>query len=185
MKVLVLGCGAVGTVSALKFAQEPSCEQLVVADAVPGRAQQLADRIGRPHVVALTLNAGDRHAQFRADLKQVAEDPRIAWIDVSAAIDGACYPLTDPVWASGLAQADPERPSPKLVSARFPKLFTPESYARVKRDFSRAHFQYLMAAELSGDYDYFLITAGDRILGDRFRHLASNTSFNRFRLGRA
>lgn len=66
MKVLVLGCGAVGTVSALKFAQEPSCEQLVVADAVPGRAQQLADRIGHPHVVALTLNAGDRHAVARA-----------------------------------------------------------------------------------------------------------------------
>ncbi len=66
MKVLVLGCGAVGTVSALRFAQEPSCEQLVIADAVPGRAQQLADRIGRPHVTALTLNAGDRVAVARA-----------------------------------------------------------------------------------------------------------------------
>ena len=59
MKVLVLGCGAVGTVSALKFAQEATCAQLIVADAVPGRARQLADRIGRPHVRALTLDAGD------------------------------------------------------------------------------------------------------------------------------
>jgi saccharopine dehydrogenase-like NADP-dependent oxidoreductase len=66
VKVLVLGCGAVGTVSALKFAQEAMCEQLVIADAVPGRAQQLADRIGRSHVRALTLNAGNRNAVARA-----------------------------------------------------------------------------------------------------------------------
>ncbi len=66
MKVLVLGCGAVGTVSALKFAQEAMCDQLIIADAVPGRAQQLADRIGRPHVRALTLDAGDRQALARA-----------------------------------------------------------------------------------------------------------------------
>ncbi|HEY7683038.1 MAG TPA: saccharopine dehydrogenase C-terminal domain-containing protein [Gemmatimonadales bacterium] len=66
MKVLVLGSGAVGTVSALKFAQEAMCEQLVIADAVPGRARQLADRIGRANVRALTLNAGDRNAVARA-----------------------------------------------------------------------------------------------------------------------
>ena len=66
MNVLVLGCGAVGTVSALKFAQETDVDQLVVADAVPGRAQQLADRIHRPHVRALTVNAGDRMALVAA-----------------------------------------------------------------------------------------------------------------------
>jgi saccharopine dehydrogenase-like NADP-dependent oxidoreductase len=66
VKVLVLGCGAVGTVSALKFEQDPLCQQLVIADALPGRAQQLADRIGNPRVRALTLNAGDRHSVARA-----------------------------------------------------------------------------------------------------------------------
>ncbi|MFT3989352.1 hypothetical protein [Aestuariivirga sp.] len=118
---------------------------------------------------------------YRRELIAVAHDPRISWIDISAAIDSACFPLTDPVAASGLAAAA----SPKLVSARFPKLFSPGSYKTLKRDFSRAHFQYLMAAEIAGDYDYFLITAGDKTLARRFRHLQSNTSFNRFRLGRA
>ena len=33
---------------------------------MPGRAQQLADRIGQPHVRALVLNAGDRTAVARA-----------------------------------------------------------------------------------------------------------------------
>ncbi len=118
---------------------------------------------------------------FRAELAAVAANPDIHWIDVSAAIDSACFPLTDPVAASGLAQTQRE-PSPKLVSARFPKLFTPLTYAKLRRQFSRAHFQYLMAAEIAGDYDYFLITAGDRTLADRFAHLKSVSNFTRFRL---
>jgi saccharopine dehydrogenase (NAD+, L-lysine-forming) len=66
VKVLVLGCGAVGTVSALKFAAEPLCQQLVIADALPGRAKQLADQIGSTQVRAITLDAGDRQAVARA-----------------------------------------------------------------------------------------------------------------------
>jgi len=57
MKVLVLGAGAVGTVSALRFARRPIFRQVVIADAVSGRAQALADRINDPRVRALTLDA--------------------------------------------------------------------------------------------------------------------------------
>ena len=57
MKVLVLGAGAVGTVSALRFARRPVFRQLVIADAVPGRAQALADRINDPRVRGITLDA--------------------------------------------------------------------------------------------------------------------------------
>jgi len=122
--------------------------------------------------------------RFRKELAQVAADPRVAWIDVSASIDGACFPLTDPLWGSGLAQPDPSAPKPKLLSARFHTLFRPETYASLKRDFRRSHFQYLMAAELPGDYDYFLITAGDQTLDARYSHLDSVTGFDRFRFGK-
>ena len=60
MKVLVLGAGAVGTVSALKFAQEAMVERLVIADAVSARASLLADRLHDPRVSAIGLNARDR-----------------------------------------------------------------------------------------------------------------------------
>lgn len=66
MKVLVLGAGAVGTVSALKFVQEAKLEQLVIADAVSTRAQQLADRLHDPRVRVLTLDAGDQPTLARA-----------------------------------------------------------------------------------------------------------------------
>ena len=62
MKVLVLGAGAVGTVSALKFAQDAMVEKLVIADAVSARASLLADRLNDPRVTAIGLDAGNRAA---------------------------------------------------------------------------------------------------------------------------
>jgi saccharopine dehydrogenase-like NADP-dependent oxidoreductase len=74
VKVLVLGAGAVGTVSALKFVQEAMLEKLVIADAVFARASLLANRIKDPRVTAIGLDAADRAAvvgalrQFRITL---------------------------------------------------------------------------------------------------------------------
>jgi saccharopine dehydrogenase-like NADP-dependent oxidoreductase len=66
VKVLVLGAGAVGTVSALKFAKEAMVQQLVIADAVPAKAQSLADRLNDPRASTMTLDAGDCAAVARA-----------------------------------------------------------------------------------------------------------------------
>lgn len=66
MKVLVLGAGAVGTVSALKFAKEAVLEKLVIADTVSARASLLADRLNHPRVSAISLDARDRAAVARA-----------------------------------------------------------------------------------------------------------------------
>lgn len=65
MKVLMLGAGAVGTVSALKFKQEAMLQQLIIADAKSARASLLADRLHDPRVSALGLDAGDRSALAR------------------------------------------------------------------------------------------------------------------------
>ena len=66
MKVLVLGAGAVGTVSALKFVQDAMLEQLVIADAVSARASLLADRLSDPRVSYRRLDARDRTAVANA-----------------------------------------------------------------------------------------------------------------------
>ena len=121
--------------------------------------------------------------QFRRDLLAISTSGQIDWIDVTSAIDGSCIPLTDPLALSNITRPEGARVQPKLVSARFNKLFSPSTYAAIRRNFLRTHFQYLMAAELAGDYDYFLITAGDTTLAERFQHLDSVTSFHRFRLG--
>ncbi len=66
MKALMLGAGAVGTVSALKFVQDAMLEQLVIADAVSARASLLADRLSDPRVSFRRLDAGDRAAVAKA-----------------------------------------------------------------------------------------------------------------------
>jgi saccharopine dehydrogenase (NAD+, L-lysine-forming) len=66
VKVLVLGAGAVGTVSALKFVQDAMLEQLVIADAVSARASLLADRLCDPRVSYRRLDARDRTAVANA-----------------------------------------------------------------------------------------------------------------------
>jgi saccharopine dehydrogenase-like NADP-dependent oxidoreductase len=61
----MLGAGAVGTVSALKFVQEAMLEKLVIADAMSARASLLADRLDDNRVSALCLDAGDQAAVAR------------------------------------------------------------------------------------------------------------------------
>ena len=85
---------------------------------------------------------------LRRDLRIVAVERAISWIDMSSPIDGASLPLTDPVAASRLTQPYADEPRPKLLSPRFHALFTPQGYAEVKRNFKRAHLQYMMASEL-------------------------------------
>jgi saccharopine dehydrogenase-like NADP-dependent oxidoreductase len=65
VKALVLGAGAVGTVSALKFVQEAMLEKLVIADAVSARASLLADRLDDHRVSARCIDAADRAALAR------------------------------------------------------------------------------------------------------------------------
>jgi saccharopine dehydrogenase-like NADP-dependent oxidoreductase len=106
---MVLGCGAVGTVSALKFAQEATVQQLIVADAHPGRADQLAARIGSPKVRALTLNAGDRNAvaqairDTRTTILLNAALPATNLVVMRACLDGGCDYID---MASGGAEND-------------------------------------------------------------------------------
>jgi saccharopine dehydrogenase-like NADP-dependent oxidoreductase len=125
VNVLVLGAGAVGTVSALKFAQHPMVTGLVIADAVPGRAQLLADRIGSPRVSALTLNAGNRSELARAiretgtNILLNAALPATNLVVMRACLDGGCDYID---MASGGAAMDalPKLPtsSPSTRSSR-------------------------------------------------------------------
>src|SRR6478609_4470030 len=62
----MLGAGAVGTVSALKFVQDAMLEKLVIADAVSARASLLADLLSDSRVSSRRLDAGDRAALVSA-----------------------------------------------------------------------------------------------------------------------
>src|SRR6476646_11695738 len=62
----MLGAGAVGTVSALKFVQDAMVEQLFIADAGSAGASFLAAGLSDPRVSSRRLDAGDRAALVSA-----------------------------------------------------------------------------------------------------------------------
>ncbi|MEO7392687.1 MAG: hypothetical protein ABIU58_10960 [Ramlibacter sp.] len=61
----------------------------------------------------------------------------------TAPTDPLCYALVNPFTACGLPA--PSHPGYRLKSARFDRMFRPEDYAQVRRDYFRIHFQYLMS----------------------------------------
>jgi hypothetical protein len=115
---------------------------------------------------------------FRRELGVLARTADIDWIDVTSPADYCAMALVDPVAVAGQADgALPDRP--KLLSPRFAALFSAKRYAAIKSDPFRMHFQYIMASELPGDYDYFAITAGAQTLGARFAAQRSVTGYRR------
>lgn len=158
----------------------------IMAVSVLARALQLdPDLASRgPRISLLTLGQCipilsflPKAQRFRGELARVAAADAIDWVDVTAPTDGACFALVDPVAATGIVRPPGAQPRPKLLSARYATLFTPQTYAAMRRDWYRHHFQYLMAGEKAGDYDFFAITAGNQTLGERFRATASVTNF--------
>lgn len=111
--------------------------------------------------------------QFREDLSLLGQTDWLDWIDFSAPPDGSCFALSDPM---ALTVGEPVK-SPKLLSPKFAAMFDPLRYRSLRKDKFRIHFQYLMSHERAVDYDFFLITAGDRTLQERFAHVQSVTSF--------
>ena len=97
---------------------------------------------------------------FRAELERLARAESLPWIDVSGPTDPLGFYNVDPIAEAGILGAPPGRP--RLVTARFFRMFHFDTYRRLRRDKLRLHFQYLMASELPAEYDYFRITAGPR-----------------------
>lgn len=118
---------------------------------------------------------------FRAQLQKISLDSSISWVDFSAPADGCCFAFVDAIAATvpiderGLC-------TPTLLSPRFQTLFSHAQYRALCRNRFDLHFQYIKAAPLAGDYDYFSITAGGSTLNERFASQHSVRDFTKFRL---
>lgn len=115
-----------------------------------------------------------RAGGLRRDLRDLAACDRIAWVDVSAPADGACFALSDPVAVSGVA---PEGQLwPLVLSAAFSETLDPARRRALRWRYFRRHIQYFCAFDRPGRYDYFAITAGPRSLAARFAGRAPSPS---------
>ena len=101
---------------------------------------------------------------FRRDLALLA-GTSIPWTDASAGADIMCFYKVDPVRTMQLPTPYPDRP--RLASVRVIEMFATDVYKKMRRDFVRVHFQYMMAGDRINPYDFFQITAGPLTLESR------------------
>jgi hypothetical protein len=104
---------------------------------------------------------------IRKNLAYLSATNSIYWVDYTSPVDGACFPLVNPVSVSLSPQQI--KNSPLLLSTRFHTLYADVHYQKIRRNFYKMHFLYLMSHDIAGDYDFFALVTGKKSLKERLR----------------
>ncbi len=130
---------------------------------------------------SIAMLAWDENAGwFRDELSTVADAEELTWFDFSAAQDGACFALRNPVSLVHADLSEDEIERPKVLSIKLADRMSKERIKEIYWDKFAIHFQYLMASEQPAEYDYFAITAGAQTLEERFARRDTARGFKRF-----
>lgn len=124
-------------------------------------------------VVLLTLGstalkAGYHPAgkNFRKAVEQLIKDDKLAWVEIQCLTDPINFYKTNPVTEMGL-EPKPDRDFPIVQTIKIREMLQRETYARVKRNLFRVHYQYVRANTKPYWYDFFQICCGPTFLSAR------------------
>jgi len=140
----------------------------VLAPAVLVRALGLDPEVGRrgPPLVLLTLGSiapgaalHPKAERLRAVFARLAVEPSITWVDVQSRKDALNFWDFDPIAGLGIA-LDRERCNPIVWKVRFREMLSYDFYRRLRLNFFRLHYQFIMATDQRSPYDYFMLVAG-------------------------
>jgi hypothetical protein len=139
------------------------------------RALKLDPELGRrgARVMLLTLGGNmpivgfhKAASAFRDNLRLLAVEPSIDWIDCQSRKDVMNFFPFDPVTGHGI-ETGPAKRNPTIVPVRFREIIRPEHYDKFRWQFFRVHFQFVMANERPHPYDFFMIVCGPVPLRER------------------
>jgi pimeloyl-ACP methyl ester carboxylesterase len=139
------------------------------------RALKLDPALGchGPRIVLLTIGGNfpivGFHAvsqDFRDNLRLLATEPSIDWIDCQSRKDVMNFYPFDPIAGHDI-DAGASRRNPTIVPVRFRDIVKPEHYYVFRWKFFRLHFQFVMANERPHAYDFFMIVCGPVPLRER------------------
>ena len=147
-----------------------------VAVEVAARALTLDPELGRhgPALALLTIGSclpvvgfvrtADR---LRRHIARLATEASLLWVEYQAPQDVLNAFGFDPVRDLDLDLGGAARINPIIRSARFKETILPSTYRRMRWNFFRVHFHFLMPNEIPGEYDYPMIVCGPVSLADR------------------
>ena len=168
-------------------AQDESVEEILVVGHSTGaivaiesvaRALTLDPKLGRrgPRLALLTIGARvpisalwSSAQRLRGAIARVATEASLLWVEYQAPQDPFHAFRFDPVRDLQLDLGACARVNPVIRSARFKQTLRPRTYRRLRLQFFRLHFQFLMANERPGECDYLMIACGPVSLADRIR----------------
>lgn len=139
-----------------------------LAPAVITRALELDPEVGRrgPPLVLLTLGSiapgaalHPKAVKLRAVFARLAVEPSITWIDSQSRKDVLNFFDFDPVEGIG-AHVGSARCNPTIWKVRFRDMLSDEFYKRIRFNFFRLHYQFIMANDQRAPYDYFMLVCG-------------------------
>lgn len=133
------------------------------------RALALDPDLGRhgPEVTVLTIGTSLPAAAFNpradtihAELRRLMTSPDVLWVEYQAPQDWLNAAWFNPVRMLPLGLAEEQCTNPVIRSAKFKELVTEETYGTMRFNPFRMHFQFMMANDWAGEYDYFMIVLG-------------------------
>jgi hypothetical protein len=129
----------------------------------------LGRRVPRFAVMALgtlipLLAFHPRGDDARAATRRLATEPGVTYLDCQVRKDIMNIFGCDPPEAAGVAAAD--RPTALTWRLRFRDMLAPEFYARLRWNFFRMHFQFIMAGDRRAPYEYFMFVCGPAPVAD-------------------
>jgi hypothetical protein len=136
--------------------------------AVVVRALELDPQLGErgPRVALMTagslipaLALHPAAEKLRREIRRLALEPTVLWVDCQAREDFMNFWDFDPVAGSGV-QIGAARRNPRIWHVPFTDMLSPEFYKRARWNFFRMHFQYIMANQRRASYDYFMFVCG-------------------------
>lgn len=116
----------------------------------------------------LPLVAMQRRAQrLRDEITSLVTSQRLVWADFQAPQDWMNFPGFNPVTHLDLDLRGRLATNPLVRSARFREIISAETYRKVRWRPFRMHFQFLLANDQRGYYDFFAMTLGPQRLRER------------------
>jgi len=139
-----------------------------LAPAIVARALALDPDLGRrgPRVVLMTLGSvmpavalHPKAQPLRDIIRRIATEPSIRWIDCQSRKDVMNFWDFDPVADIGV-DVGAERHNPLIWPVRFRDIVSARYYQRLRANFFRLHYQFIMSGDQRAAYDYFMLTCG-------------------------
>lgn len=132
------------------------------------RAFDLDPALGRrgPRLGLLTIGATipklalhPRGAWLRADAQRLAGEPSLSWAEFQARDDFISFYKFDPVRLRRVADG-PQPHGPVIHRVQIHQMLSRKTLRRLRFDYMRTHYQFVMANEQRTAYDYFMLMCG-------------------------